>query len=304
MEAKTNYTLVGLTVLILTVGLIAATLWLSVGFNKKQYNVYAVFIHEAVSGLSEESPVKYNGVQVGSVYKIALSKSDPQEVKILLNIVEGTPITSSTFATLITQGITGTTFVGLSAASSDLTPLGKLPNEPYPIIPTKPSLFNQIDSVLKEVSTNINDVSTRLNEILNKENTTNVKKSLDNVQKFTQTLADQSDAISAGLKNSDIMLRNLAKVSQDLPSVIQELKVSINKLTGEVGRAGAQVSSTMAAGKIAIDKVSQQALPSAVILLGHLNKIASNLENVSQQMRQNPAVIIRGTTSPTNGPGE
>lgn len=304
MEAKTNYTLVGVVVLILITGLLTAALWLSIGFDKKKHNVYAVYIREAVSGLSEESAVKYNGVQVGNVYKIELSKSDPQEVKILLNIVAGTPITTSTYATLISQGITGTTFVGLSAASSDLTPLRRLPNEQYPIIPTKPSLFLQLDGVLKEISTNVNNVSMRLKEILDQENIANVKKSLSSIQIFTQTIAAQSDHITQGLKNSDIMIRNLAKVSNDLPQVINELKNSINKLTREMGQAGQNVSLTMEAGKTAIDKLSQQAIPSAVILINRLNKVALNIEKVSSQMSQNPAVIIRGTTPPTNGPGE
>lgn len=139
MEAKTNYTIVGLTVVILTAALLASALWLSVGFDQKKYKIYAVYIHEAVSGLSEDSPVKYNGVPVGSVAKIELSQIDPQQVKILLNIEEGTPITTSTTATLISQGITGTTYVGLSASSSELTPLKKFPRNPIPLF--QPSLL-------------------------------------------------------------------------------------------------------------------------------------------------------------------
>ncbi len=51
MEAKTNYTIVGLVVMILVGALIAARLWLSVGFEQKKYNTYVVHMREAVSGL-------------------------------------------------------------------------------------------------------------------------------------------------------------------------------------------------------------------------------------------------------------
>ena len=37
LEAKTNYTIVGLVVIILTCALLASALWLSVGFDQKKY---------------------------------------------------------------------------------------------------------------------------------------------------------------------------------------------------------------------------------------------------------------------------
>ena len=304
MEAKTNYTMVGLIVLILTCALLASALWLSVGFNQKKYTVYAAYFHEAVSGLNAESPVKYNGVQIGSVYKIELSPLDPREVEILLNIEEGTPITTSTTATLISQGITGTTYIGLSASSGDLTLLQKIPKEPYPIIPTKPSLLNQIDKLVKEVSDNVNGVSERIKSIFDEENVMNVKKSLENFQKFSNVVAENNAKINSSIKNSDTLLHNLALVSEDLPVVIHDLKNSINTLTKEISSAGHNVSATMKAGKTTLDKISQQAIPPAVVLLRKLNNIAANLEKISSQMRQNPSVVIRGTTPPPRGPGE
>jgi phospholipid/cholesterol/gamma-HCH transport system substrate-binding protein len=304
LEAKTNYTMVGLIVLILTCALLVSALWLSVGFDQKKYTIYAAYFHETVSGLNEESPVKYNGVQIGSVYKIELSPLDPREVEILLKIEEGTPITTSTTATLISQGITGTTYIGLSAGSSDLTPLQKIPKEPYPIIPTKPSLLNQIDKLVKDVSDNVNGVSVRIKSIFDDENVNNVKKSLENLQKFSNTIIENNDKINGSIKNTDILLRNLAHVSDDLPIVIRDLKNSINTLTKEISSAGQNVSTTMKAGKTTLDKISQQAIPPAVLLLRQLNNIAANLDKVSTQMRQNPSVVIRGTTPPPRGPGE
>ncbi|MGQ3889929.1 MlaD family protein [Legionella sp. CNM-1927-20] len=304
MEAKTNYTMVGLAVILLASALVIAGVWLSVGFDKKKYNIYAVYIHEPVSGLGLDSPVKFNGVQVGNVATIELSKLNPQEVKLLLNIVEGTPITTSTTATLITQGITGNTYVGLSAGSSDLTPLKKLPHEPYPIIPTKPSLFKQLDSVIKDVSENINTVSIRLQEILDKENATNLKKSLANIESFTDTLAKQNQQITNSIKHANVFLKNMADTSKQFPTVIRDLKQGMNKLTTEVSQASQSITTTMESGKTTIDKISQQTLPPILALVRRLNAIAANLEKVSKQLRQNPSVIIRGTTGPKPGPGE
>lgn len=304
MESKTNYTIVGLVVLILTAGLLSAGLWLSVGFNQKEYTSYTVYLKESVSGLSIESPVKFNGVQVGYVKEIKLNKNDPRQVELLLNIEKSTPITTSTSATLISQGITGVTYVGLSAGSSDLTPLRKMPGEPYPVIPSKPSLLNQLDAVLKEVAENVGAVSEKAQLIFNEENADNVRKSLANIERITEIIADNGQSINSSLTNFDVFIANMAKASKQFPQLIKDLKTGISKfksLADNMSAAGKDVSKTMIAGKNTIDQISQQAIPPAVILLRRLNAISANLEKVSNEMRQNPSVIIRGTKAPKLG---
>lgn len=307
MEVKANYTLVGLVVLILTSALLATALWLSVGFDKKKYNTYVVCLQEAASGLSEESEVNYNGVKVGYVKKIELDHTDPQQVVLILSIEEGTPVTISTYATLISKGITGTTYVGLSAEDSDLTPLERQPGQPYPVIPSKPSLFTQLDKVLKNVSENIDKVSVEIRRVFDQENAANMKKTLSHVEKFSDTLAKNSDNIEQMITRTNAMMKNMAAASQDFPELTRDLKMAVNKINGmasDVSAAGKSVSSTMKAGKLTIDQISQSTVPSAVSLLRRLDNIAANLEIVSQQMRQNPAVVLRGTTAPRPGPGE
>lgn len=307
MEAKTNHTMVGLAVVILAGALIAAGLWLSVGFEQKKYYTYAVYMREAVSGLNEQSPVKFNGVKVGFVSKIELNQQDPRQVEILLNIEEGTPITAGTAATLISQGITGNTYVGLSTSSSDLTPLRAAPNQPYPVIPAKPSIFNQLDRVLKEVSENVNQVSKKLDQVFSDKNINNFNASLANIKTFTQAVAANSDHLDHSLKNADIILKNIKKASHQFPEMVTNLNaglIKFEKMSTSITKAGNRVSSTMDSGKIAIDKISQQTLPPVITLLRRLDRIAANIEKISAEMRQNPSVVIRGTTPAPPGPGE
>lgn len=286
MESKTNYFIVGSAVLLLTAGLIIAALWLSVGFNEKTYTTYTVYMRETVSGLNNESPVKYNGVKVGLITNIELNKADPQEVKLQVDVEEGTPITISTQATLVSQGITGTTYLGLASTSSSTTPLVKKPGELYPVIPYKPSFFNQLEKSITELTAGIN-------RIFDKENSKNVKQSLANIHNI-------SDII---VKNNN----NLDQTLQSLPKLVDELKKSVvqfNIMSHDISAAGLQLSETMHAGRNVIDRISQQAIPPTVLMLRRLDLITANLEKVSAQMRQNPAVIIRGSAPPATGPGE
>lgn len=307
MESKTNYTIVGVFVLILTAGLLSAGLWLSVGFNQKVYSYYTVYLREAAAGLAVDSPVKFNGVQVGFVKSIKLNTTDPRQVEITLSIEQGIPITTSTSATLISQGITGVAYVGLSAASSDLTLLKKMPGEPYPVIPAKPSLFNQLDSILKEVSENINKVGNEAQRIFNDENASYIKNSLANMERISTVIANNSDNINRTLSNADVFLVNLTKASKDFPQIVKELQTGVNKfnvLATDMSKASNSVSKTMVSGKGTLDKISQQTLPPIALLLHRLNAISANLEKLSSELRLNPSIIIRGSSAPKHGPGE
>jgi phospholipid/cholesterol/gamma-HCH transport system substrate-binding protein len=272
LESKTNYTIVGLFVLILISGLITTLIWLSVGLDQHKYDIYAVFMHEAVSGLTTDAPVKFNGVKVGYVKSIHLNKQNPQQVILLLNISHDTPITQSTTATLVAQGITGTTHIGLSASSSDLTPLRVRKGETFPIIPSHPSLLNQIDSALKRVSENINEVSAEVKRVFNKENSENLKTALKNLRLLSDTFEQDRPQIHN-------ILNNLNKSTQSFPEVTAELKASARSL-------------------------SQETIPSANTLLKHLNNMAINLEKTSRDIKTNPSIIIRGQQPPKAGPGE
>ena len=286
MESKSNYTIIGLAVLILITGLLSAGLWLSVGFDRKQYDTFIVYMDEPVSGLNDESPVKYNGVRVGFVSDIELSPQDPKKVKLLLKIEHGIPITVSTQATLISQGITGATYLGLTATTSSLLPLPKTPKEPYPIIPYKPSFYYTLEK-------NVNRLTDQMNHIFDQANTENISKTLSHMETITSVIA-QNNA------DTNEIMHNMPKL---IKSIEQSTK-KFNQMAENVSVAGTQFTKTMKAGKSSIDQISKQTVPDAVNLLRRLNTIAANLEVVSRQLRQNPAVIIRGNAPPKTGPGE
>lgn len=286
MEAKTHYTHVGIAVLVLAISLLSASLWLSVGFDRKKYNNYLVYLNEPAGSLTEDSMVKYNGVRVGLVNSIELNNQDPQQVILVLKIEEGIPITEGTQATLISQGITGTTYLGLSATSPSLKPLMKTANAPYPIIPSKPSFFHQLEK-------NIDKLTQQVNRIFDKENTDNIRLTLDHLEKLSAVFSKNNTNIDESL--------------QELPKLIKGLKVSaqkINVMADDVSVSGKQFTTTMKAGKNSIDQISQQTLPPATLLLRRLNDIAANLEKISASMRQNPSVVLRGSAPPKLGPGE
>ena len=78
MESKINYTLVGLFVVLLLAGLTAFAFWLGKYGGEEEYDQYYTYFSESVAGLSTDTSVKYNGVDIGSVEHIGHKSGKPR----------------------------------------------------------------------------------------------------------------------------------------------------------------------------------------------------------------------------------
>ena len=154
MEPKVNYTLVGLFIALLGAALLAGVLWLSQTDYRGVYDRYYTYMEESVSGLSNDSYVKYRGVDVGRVRAIVLDPKNPQQVRLALDIARGTPIKEDTVAVLETQGLTGITIVNLRGGNRASPELKAKPGEQYPVIKSELSFYAQLGGSLSRLTAN------------------------------------------------------------------------------------------------------------------------------------------------------
>jgi phospholipid/cholesterol/gamma-HCH transport system substrate-binding protein len=202
MDTNINYTLVGAFVITLFAATVLAIIWLSSGFSVQTYKTYKIYMQEAVTGLSLDAPVDYNGVSVGAVKSIELNRKNPQLVEVLLNIETGTPITQGTTAQLESKGITGIAYIALHDKSDDLTPLVAAKDQPYPVIKTVPSLFLRLDSALTKLTTSLSRVSNAVSTLLDADNQRSIKETLKNLDEFTENLAANNAKLNTILANT------------------------------------------------------------------------------------------------------
>ena len=300
MDPKANYTLVGLFVIVLSIALAISALWLSGTGHDKRYHIYLVYMNEGVSGLNLRSAVKFNGVQVGYVNDISLNKRDPQQVRLELYIQDGTPITESTRAQLMSQGITGLAYVGLKAETPKAPVLTAKPGEPYPVIQSKPSLLFALDKALTEVTNNINSLTESVKDVFDEDNKRNLRDSLQNIKVVSGVLSENAKEINQSIKAADKFLGNAAEASVDLPATVKELRKALNS----VDEMAMSLKKTGDAGSQAARGLAQETIPSATELIQRLNRIAVHVEQLSKELASNPSVVIRGKLPPPPGPGE
>ncbi len=186
MDPKVNYFVVGLFVVILGAAVILFTLWMTFGLDKQVYDNYRIITSESVVGLSLEAPVKFNGVDVGTVTAIELMPNNPDQVSVEIAVKAGTPISIDTRATMMSQGITGLTFIGLKGGRANAAKLVALKGQRLPVILSSPSLLVRLDTIIQTLATSLTEIDQHINYLLRQENQDHISDILQSVATITQ----------------------------------------------------------------------------------------------------------------------
>ena len=300
METRVAYAAVGAFVLMLSGLFIALALWLGSSFSQTEYAKYQILTRDSVSGLSVGSAVKYLGVQVGSVTGIDLANAE--QVRILLDIKESTPIKVDTRAKLSQQGITGVPFILLSGGSPNAPALQASSDSTLPIIRTEPS-------ALQNISDTANRLVARLDQLLSDDNIRRITVTLDNLEKTTNTLAEQRadigklivnarDAAASMKTTLDTANGTLQGLDQNLvqrlPALLDKLDAAASKLESTAGNADA----LLAENRPAIKNFTQNGLPQVEPTLLELRGLIRDLRALSGRLQGNPARYILGRETP------
>jgi phospholipid/cholesterol/gamma-HCH transport system substrate-binding protein len=333
MESKVNFAVVGVFVLILGGLLIGGILWLSSDKSyRRAYDTYLVYMGESVSGLNQDAPVRYRGVQVGSVYRIELAPGNAELVQLTLHIEHGTPVKQDTLAVLRVQGLTGIAHVELSGDSRNAPPLKPGPGEKYPVIRTRPSLMLRLDTAVTALLTNLNRSSENVNALLDEENRLALRRTLANLERLSGALAERTGTIDAGLNHASRAMENTSRLtalaSTELPQLSQRIQRSadafdrmtnetaltmenvtqllqriqrsadtFDRMANEGARAGSNTANT-------IESVRAEALPEARQAITELRELTASLRRFSVALEQNPGILVQGRPAVPPGPGE
>jgi phospholipid/cholesterol/gamma-HCH transport system substrate-binding protein len=303
-----NYALVGAFVLALGAALIAGALWLaSGGAGQKAYEPYLALVDESVAGLNLNAPVKLNGVDVGKVRGIQLDPANPQRVRLTFAIERGTPVKADTVAVLKTQGLTGIAYVELSGGTRDSPPLLAAAPEPFPVIPTKPSLGARLENVLTTVLAKLDSTSTTIDALLSVENRLAFSSALADIAAVSRTLGARKDTLDAGIASAARAFANAERVTVQLGPVIERVGRSaeaVEKMGDETARASANAGKTVDAVGAEVQRAGAETLPQLQHLIGELSQLSASMRRLTEQTERSPSSLLVGRGAPPPGPGE
>jgi len=170
VNAKTNYTFVGLFVIVSGLLIFLFVIWMLQPTGEEELQRYRIEFSESVSGLNVDSPVKYRGVTIGKVKVIRINPENVEKIEVIIEVSQDTPIKVDTVAKLKPQGITGLSYVELSRGSSEAQLLRPKDDDDIPLIPSEPSFFVKIERSFGSASENLSSILIQLKNLLGDEN--------------------------------------------------------------------------------------------------------------------------------------
>ncbi len=308
MEDKLNPAVVGAFVLVLGAALVAGVLWLAAGMGgQKSYWPYRSVVAESVAGLNVDAPVKYLGVDVGKVRSISIDPQNSRQVLLGFLIERGTPVKQDSEAVLKTQGLTGIVYVEFSGGSEGSPALLPTKDDPVPLIHSTPSLSTRLENVLGTVLSSLDEMSGNLSAVFNADNRLALKTILADTASLTTVLAQQKEAIRAGVADAARTAQLAAKASLQLAPLLKRIEAAsraVEATAQTADQAGKQwgVAADTATG--GLQQIRSETLPEVSRLVTELNALSSSLRHLSEQTQRTPSSLLLGGPTRRPGPGE
>ena len=214
---------VGLFVSLAIAFLVAFVIWLTGRTGAEELTRYSLKFHKDVSGLSVGGPVKFMGMNIGSVVKMSLERNDGIQVRVDIDVLESTHVDSGTWASLALQGITGVAVVNLATEPGAHPPLETLPGNDYPVIPVRIVGFSALMASAPEIMGKLNNLLTQAGEILGEENQGAIAGTLENIENLTDSLAQERQTIAA-------IPGNLNQTISDMQTAIRQLQDMLSQM--------------------------------------------------------------------------
>jgi phospholipid/cholesterol/gamma-HCH transport system substrate-binding protein len=299
MYERTNYLAVGIFILIGTLALIAVGFWISGVGQSVPMSRYTIIFERDVNGLSEGSPVRYMGVDVGQVTTIELFRAEDTAIEVRIEVATSTPVDSGTFASLGYQGITGVAFINLAGEPGRQGPLVAVAGQDYPVIGTRDvgiaALLNSGPEVLAQINNILGDVGTLLSD----ENLSAATQILENLDQLTGALAEQRQEFAVlpvrmneSLEKLQETLELAAEFSEEAKPELLAAAQNLRQTTGELANVTGRVEHWFMENDAAIDGFFASGIGETAALVADTRKAMRELEKLGTELRSNPSRVI------------
>ena len=300
MERDANYALVGLSTLILVLGIAIFGVWLArISFNR-DYALYDVIFQGPINGLSQGGEVRFNGIKVGEVTKIELYKPNPKNVIAHIRMSSDVPVRTDSYATTEPLGITGISYIQITAGTPQ-TPLlkGALIDGKPPIISSRRSTLSDLLEGGGTVLTRTVEALDRVNEVLSDKNIKTFTAAMDDTQAVTAELRSKkqlfADAQTA-LQNIDAASKQIAALGLSGQNLLDgDGKRSLKSIAGaaeQTEQTAKDLRALMARLDGPTTEFATNGLPQLTAAVASLQSAAESLDRLSRELQANPQGLV------------
>lgn len=308
MENKAHALAAGIFVALLTALVLALAAWLTRDTGAR--DSYEISTRETVSGLQEQAPVRFRGVDVGKVREIGFDPKVTGNVLIRLEVDRETPLTRGSFATLSYQGVTGLAFVQLSddgKPSPRLVPDDEVP----PRIPLRPGLLQRLEEKGEVILDQVQTATARVNALLDETNQKRIAAALENIARASDSanqLAKSLDTtvnrrLDPALAEATTTMRGLQKAAEQVGVTAAQFGKAAERMNAPGGPFD-RISEGTDALSGAAENLSVSTLPRVNRAADDTGRAARTLTRTLNQLSDNPQALLYGDGNAPPGPGE
>lgn len=298
MERDANYVAVGAFTLLVIAMAVAFVIWYSDTADRRDYTNYEIYFTGSVSGLTPGSPVRYLGVDVGTVRRLTLDKNRPGSVAIIAAVDSEAPISGATRASLGLQGITGLLYINLKevteVASAELKQ-----GERYPVIESQSSDIDAFIASLPQLAARVSSLVDKVNQVFSDENVNAFSTTLSNLRATSDGLPktrEQAQTLLTELASTTAEIKEMAgsinSLSKDVRPNVNEAVAHLNTVSGQLANATEKLDRFMTNAEAPLTHFTEQGLFEIEQLLRDARTAASEFRDLSRSLKQTPSQLM------------
>lgn len=315
METRANYVWVGVVTLALLALLAGFIVWLA-QLDQGAQNEYDILFPQSVEGLANGSQVTFSGVPVGQVRSIGLWKTDPEFVRVRIQVEESVPILVGTTAT-IQASFTGVSTILLDGAVKNAPAISCETTacpDGLPLIPPGRGGFGEIVANAPLLLERLATLTERLTEVLDETNQNEIAAILRNTNEITRGLSATAPQLNQTLGELEETLSDAGGALQAFEKVMESTDTLVNQegvqLSKELRTTLKNVSQTsqsleklLTEVRPASAQLSTQTLPAADATMTELRATSKALRKLTERLEnQGVGALVEGETLPDYEP--
>ena len=307
MENRSYALMTGVFTIALLVATVLVGLWLN--RDKTELSPYEIVTTQSIPGLNPQATVRYRGLEVGRVDEIIFDPKVTGQILIRLSVEDGSPITTTTFASLGYQGVTGIAFIQLDDERTG-SPLLKTEKDHVGRIPLRPGLLDQLEKRGLAILDRTEEITARINNLMSEDNQKTIIGAFDNISKAAAAYGEipqrlgptidklprLADKLEGSLESFDTFADSATATVKNydrLATGLQAPDGPLNRLNDAIGSLQGVTSDLEA-----------ETLPHVVRMTDEARTALRSVRRTADALSDRPQGILFGAPDAQPGPGE